>query len=186
MLTRPEPLSLAERDRRWQLARDIMQTEDLAALIVYGDREAAAPAGFAPDCYFTNDRPGSIVVFVGDESPRIYTFASMMVADHLQASLRGDLQWIGAEQLFVGKTGRDVGARLAERRLAGTRIGIIGLEPYPLLLRRRHARSHAAGLTEALPTANWIPVYREFFRRASVKARRNCGWCAMPHTSAKP
>lgn len=110
MLTRPEPLSLAERDRRWQLARDIMQTEDLAALIVYGDREAAAPAGFAPDCYFTNDRPGSIVVFVGDESPRIYTFASMMVADHLQASLRGDLQWIGAEQLFVGKTGRDVGA----------------------------------------------------------------------------
>lgn len=57
MLTRPEPLSLAERDRRWQLARDIMQTEDLAALIVYGDREAAAPAGFAPDCYFTNDRP---------------------------------------------------------------------------------------------------------------------------------
>lgn len=26
------------------------------------------------------------------------------------------------------------------------------------------------GLTEALPTANWIPVYREFFRRASVKS----------------
>ncbi|EMW1015441.1 aminopeptidase P family protein [Serratia marcescens] len=171
MLTRPEPLSLAERDRRWQLARDIMQTEDLAALIVYGDREAAAPAGFAPDCYFTNDRPGSIVVFVGDESPRIYTFASMMVADHLQASLRGDLQWIGAEQLFVGKTGRDVGAWLAERRLAGTRIGIIGLEPYPPFYfdGAMPART-LQGLTEALPTANWIPVYREFFRRASVKS----------------
>lgn len=81
MLMPPEPLSLAERDRRWQLARDIMRAENLAALLVYGDREAAAPAGFAPDCYFTNDRPDSIVVFTGDEIPRVYAFASLMLAD---------------------------------------------------------------------------------------------------------
>ena len=42
------PLSMAERSRRWDLARDIMQAEGLRALVVYGDREAAAPAGFSP------------------------------------------------------------------------------------------------------------------------------------------
>ncbi|SQI30309.1 Xaa-Pro aminopeptidase [Serratia plymuthica] len=171
MLIPPKSLSRTERDRRWQLARDIIQTENLAALIVYGDREAAAPAGFAPDCYFTNDRPGSIVVFIGDEPPRVYTFASLMVADHLQASLRGDLQWIDAEQLFVGKTGPDVGAWLASRRLEGTRIGIIGLEPYPPFYfdGAMPARTFQ-GLADALPTVTWVPVYREFFRRASVKS----------------
>ncbi|KFB87628.1 Xaa-Pro aminopeptidase [Serratia grimesii] len=171
MLVPPKPLSHTERDRRWQLARDIIQTENLAALIVYGDREAAAPAGFAPDCYFTNDRPGSIIVFIGDEPPRVYTFASLMVADHIQASLRGDLQWIDAEQLFVGKTGRDVGAWLANRRLDGTRIGIIGLEPYPPFYGDGAMPARTLqGLADALPAASWVPVYREFFQRASVKS----------------
>ena len=106
---------MAERSRRWDLARDIMQAEGLRALVVYGDREARRAGWFFPDCYFSNDRPGSIVVFIGDEAPRVYTFASLMIADHIQAALRGDQQWIAPEQLYVGKTGRDVGAWLAER-----------------------------------------------------------------------
>ena len=91
MNTPPAPLSLAERNRRWNLARDLMRAEGLQALVVYGDREAAAPAGFSPDCYFSNDRPGSLVVFIGDEAPRVYTFASLMIADHIQSALRGDV-----------------------------------------------------------------------------------------------
>ncbi|MFF7397355.1 M24 family metallopeptidase [Achromobacter sp. NPDC008082] len=168
----PAPLSLTERDRRWQLARDLMAAEHLDALIVYGDREAAAPAGFAHDCYFTNDRPGSIVVFIGDEAPRVYTFASLMVADHLQAALRGDLQWITPEQLFVGKTGRDVGAWLASRQLNGARIGVIGLEPYPPFYfdGAMPART-LQGLEAALPDALFVPVFRPFFQRAAVKSQ---------------
>lgn len=87
-------LSLAERDRRWGLARELMRRTGVDALIVYGDREAGAPAAFNVDGYFTNDRLGSIVLFVRDEAPTVLTFASMMIADHLQARYRGDTQWI--------------------------------------------------------------------------------------------
>ena len=108
------PLSMAERSRRWDLARDIMQAEGLRALLSTATAKRPRRLVF-PDCYFSNDRPGSIVVFIGDEAPRVYTFASLMIADHIQAALRGDQQWIAPEQLYVGKTGRDVGAWLAER-----------------------------------------------------------------------
>lgn len=164
-------LSLHERDRRWQLARALMQTERLNALIVYGDRESSAPAGFAPDCYFTHDRPGSMVVFIGDEPPRVFTFASLMVADHIQAGLRGDLLWIAPEQLSVGKTGRDVGAWLAKRGMNGTRIGVIGLEPYPPFYADGAMPARTLeGLADALPDAEFIPAYRTFFQLASIKS----------------
>lgn len=172
----PLPLSLAERDRRWNLARELMRAEDLRALIVYGDREAAAPAGFSPDSYFSNDRPGSIVCFIDDDTPRVYTFASLMIADHIQAALRGDLQWISPEQIYVGKTGRDVGAWLAQCGLDGARIGIIGLEPYPPFYfdGAMPART-MQGLAQALPKAEFLPVYRAFFTRASVKSEEELG-----------
>ncbi len=32
----------------------------------------------------------------------------MMIADHMQAKLRGDLQWIDEDNLVVGKTGRNI------------------------------------------------------------------------------
>ncbi|MGR6439613.1 hypothetical protein ACU42Y_16445 [Proteus mirabilis] len=54
----PASFSLQERDRRWQLARDIMRDNQLDTLIIYGDRESAAPAPFCIDHYFTNDRLG--------------------------------------------------------------------------------------------------------------------------------
>ncbi len=39
----PAGFSLQERDRRWDLARDIMRQRNLDVLIVYGDQESAAP-----------------------------------------------------------------------------------------------------------------------------------------------
>src|SRR5690349_14721680 len=56
--TQPPSYSLAERDRRWQLARELMDAEKVDGLLVYGDREGTGPAPFAPDTYFTNERPG--------------------------------------------------------------------------------------------------------------------------------
>ena len=142
---------------------------------------------FFPDCYFSNDRPGSIVVFIGDEAPRVYTFASLMIADHIQAALRGDQQWIAPEQLYVGKTGRDVGAWLAERGLDGSRIGIIGLEPYPPFYFDGAVPARTLqGMTQALPKAEFVPVYKAFFRRASVKSEEELGLVRYAPPSAKP
>ena len=41
--------SIAERDRRWNLAREFIKREPLAALLVFGEHEDAGPAPFAYD-----------------------------------------------------------------------------------------------------------------------------------------
>jgi hypothetical protein len=62
-------LSTAERDRRWNLTRAFMAREDLDALLVFGEHEDAGPAQVAYDTWFTNERPGTTVVFPRDGEP---------------------------------------------------------------------------------------------------------------------
>ncbi|MBD0743987.1 hypothetical protein BG418_20665 [Streptomyces sp. CBMA152] len=61
--------SLAERDRRWNLARRFMEAEVLDGLVVFGEGDAG-PAPFSFDSWFTNDRPGVLLVFPRDRTPR--------------------------------------------------------------------------------------------------------------------
>lgn len=171
-MTIPLPLSLAERDRRWKIAQTIMERNRLDTLIIYGDRESAAPAPFCIDHYFTNDRLGSVVIFHKDKKPVIITFASMMIADHMQASLRGDQQWIEPEQIYVGKTGSNIGAMLKEIGLSDhPKIGIIGLEPYPPFY-FDGALPHRTwkGIIEAFPKAEITAVYHDFFKLTASKS----------------
>jgi Xaa-Pro dipeptidase len=162
-------LSLRERDRRWQIARDVMQQAGVDALLVYGDRESSAPAPFALDSYFTNDRLGSIVIFKGDAPPLVLAFLPMMVCDHIQARLRGDLQWIEPGQIFVGKTGRHVVAALQRLGLQKARIGVLGLEPYPpFYFDGAIPYGTWKAVCDALPDAVFEPVYHHFFPKAAV------------------
>lgn len=168
----PESFSLQERDRRWQLARDIMQDNQLDTLIVYGDRESAAPAPFAIDHYFTNDRLGSVVIFHEEQKPLIVTFAPMMIADHMQAKMRGDLQWINEDHLVVGKTGKNIAALLKEMGVKqNAHIGVIGLEPYPpFYFDGALPFNTFSAIKEGFPQAKFSCVYRDFFKRASIKS----------------
>ena len=123
--------SLAERDRRWALGRSLMEEQGLDALIVYGDREGAFPAPFAPDTYFTNGRPGAVVVFPRTGEPISLVAFPMAVADHMQARLRHEAAWIRPENMYAGKMGPVIVGLLEERRLDKGTIGVVGLEPYP-------------------------------------------------------
>jgi Xaa-Pro dipeptidase len=123
--------SRVERDRRWGLARHLMEQEGLDALIVYGDREASFPAPFAPDTYFTNDRPGAVVVFPRAGEPISLVAFPMAVADNMQARLRDEAVWIRPENMYAGKMGAAIADMLEERDLGRGVIGIVGLEPYP-------------------------------------------------------
>ncbi|WP_176056700.1 M24 family peptidase [Brucella intermedia] len=156
-------LSLSERDRRWNIARKIMNVAGVDGLIVYGDRESSAPAPFSPDSYFTNDRLGSIVIFKGDEPPIVLAFAPMAVSDHMQARLRGDQQWLEPEQIFVGKNGAHLVSILNRIGLTG-KIGVIGLEPYPpFYFDGAIPYGIWSAVKEAFPKAEFKPVYREYF-----------------------
>ncbi|MDX7493290.1 M24 family metallopeptidase [Providencia stuartii] len=168
----PNAFTINERDRRWGLARQIMQANDLEVLMVYGDRESAAPAPFCIDHYFTNDRLGSVVLFHLDKAPVVVTFAPMMVADHMQAAMRGDMQWIAPEQIVVGKTGHNIAQVLIDLGVSSrANIGVIGLEPYPpFYFDGAMPFNTLTGIKKRLPNVNFVPVYKQFFQLASVKS----------------
>jgi Xaa-Pro dipeptidase len=162
-------LTLLERERRWQLARDVMNDAGVDALLVYGDRESSAPAPFALDGYFTNDRLGSIVIFKGDNEPTVLASLPMMVSDHIQSRFRGDEQWIDPSQIFVGKTGRHIVVALQRLGLADAHIGVLGLEPYPPFYFDGAIPYQTWNtVTAAFPQAVFKPVYPLFLARASV------------------
>jgi len=123
--------SLAERDRRWALANRLMEAEGLDALLVYGDRELAFPAGFAPDTWFTNDRPGCIVILPKDREPIAVAFLPTVVEDHIQAARSGKTGWLRAENIHVGKMGSNVAQIRQDRELGKATIGVVGHEFYP-------------------------------------------------------
>lgn len=123
--------SEAERDRRWDIARQLMDERDLEALIVFGAREGAFPAPFAMDTYFTNDRPGAIVVFPRDGAPRMIAFA-LAANDHLQAIERNEDVWIRPENVYAGApNGQALTRVMKSLGLGKKRVGVIGLDPYP-------------------------------------------------------
>jgi Xaa-Pro aminopeptidase len=127
----PPQYSLAERDRRWAIARDIMDDEDVAALVVYGEHEMAGPAPFAPDAYFTNDRPGGIVVLTRDADPVVLVWGPAHVLDHIEARRRGEASWIEPASMRIAKHDLGLVDVLAGLGLSRAPIGVIGLEPCP-------------------------------------------------------
>ena len=163
--------SLAERDRRWQLANDLMEQEGVDALIVYGDREGAFPASYAPDTYFTNERAGSIVVFPKNAEPIAIVFLTTVVEDHIQAGYTQSQGWIRPENIYVGKMGANVVEIIEDRGLTNSRFGVIGLEPYPpFYFDGPMPYNTWQTILEDLPDATFKPVGNTFFEHIAVKS----------------
>jgi Xaa-Pro aminopeptidase len=120
--------SRAERERRWALARDVMRAEDVDGLLIYGGPESAS---FAPDAYFSNDAPGSIVLFFGGEDPVQLVSSPARIGEHIEASSRGDELWIEPANIHVGMESRDLGRLLIDRGLRRGTLGVIGLDRLP-------------------------------------------------------
>lgn len=166
MLTAPPTYSLTERDRRWAIAREVMRTEGLDALLVYGEHDCVPIAPFAPDVYFTNDRPGTIVVFVGDADPVQLVWSPMHLGDHIEAVKRGDAVWFAPWNIRVGKDAAHVAEVLFEHGVQNGRIGIAGMEPYPpwhVLPIFPHALHE--GLGQRCPDAELAPVWFPLLHR---------------------
>jgi Xaa-Pro aminopeptidase len=165
-------LSLAERDRRWQLARDLIRDEGLDALVVYGEHEMVQPAPHALDAYFTNDRPGTIVVFARDADPVVLVGTPMTISDHIEARRRGDEVWIRPENMRVARHPQGVLDVLREHKLESSAIGVLGMDPVPpwaFVPIMPHALLVA--LTQQLPQATFTGVYRPFLIRAAAQSQ---------------
>lgn len=163
--------SLAERDRRLTLANRLMDEEGLDALIVYGDRELTFPAPFAPDTYFTNDRPGSIVVIPRGQEPIALVVIATVVEDHIQATRRGHPGWIRPENMVVGRMGVTLVDVLEDLHLGGARLGVVGLDAYPpFYFDGAIPYNTWRSVLEDLPEATFTSVGDRFFELTAVKS----------------
>ncbi|MEU6564879.1 M24 family metallopeptidase [Nocardia nova] len=189
--TTPFPtLSLAERDRRWALAQQLIDSRDLAALLVYGEPEGSGVPHRAADNYFTNDRTGSVVLIPRGHPPLLLAPVHLAIGGHYEAVRRGDDCWLEPAQFLThtgdlaaggARGGAWIAACLRERGLAASRIGVIGLGP---------AAFHPDGimpantwrrLAETVPDAEFTAVDAEFFtltRLRSAEERQLLRWCA--------
>jgi Xaa-Pro aminopeptidase len=118
--------SLAERDRRWALARELMAAEGVDALIAYGGQECAGAAGFAPDAYFSNDLPGSVVIFCRDAGPVQLAWSNLPVQAHLEAARRGGQMWIDPAGIRVGADAAGIAEVLYQHGLERAPVGVLG------------------------------------------------------------
>ncbi|MGG1946229.1 M24 family metallopeptidase [Trinickia sp. NRRL B-1857] len=163
--------SFAERDRRWSIANTLMEERGLDALLVYGDREGAFPAFYAPDTWLTNERPGSIVIVPKGEEPIVIVFLVTVIADHIQAAASGYTSWIRPENIYTGKMGSNVVEIIEDRGLNRCKFGVVGLEPYPPYYFDGVIPYNTwKGIVDDLPEARFEAVGNDFFARTSVKS----------------
>jgi len=155
--------SLAERDRRWAIARSVMADEEVDALIVYGEHECVGVAPFAPDVYFTNDRPGAMVVFAGDGDPVSLVRVPAFICDHIEATRRADQIWIGPRNMRLGLNPTGVADLLRELGLERSSIGVIGLDPCPPFhFNAIMPYNLWTGVLSELPLARFTSVWTSF------------------------
>ena len=114
-------LSEKERDRRWTRVRDLMKSNGLQCMIVFGlkGREWF-------DHYITNDRSGGIVVFPLEGELTHLTWHPQDLVGHMEGTLRGEASWIS--DVRVGANGAGVVEVLKEKGLERAEIGVVGIK----------------------------------------------------------
>ena len=122
--------SMAERDRRWNLARSFMEHQGLDALLVFGEHEDAGAAPVNYDTWFTNGRAGTTVLFPRAGEPVSLFAMALYNVDHLESSRRGDAIWIPPQNTRTSRDSSAIAQTINELGLAEATIGVIGLEVY--------------------------------------------------------
>ncbi|MET7463732.1 M24 family metallopeptidase [Nonomuraea sp. NPDC005501] len=139
--------SVAERDRRWALACELMDAENLHALLAYGVPGAVA----GPDDYLSGGPSGAIVLFPRHGRP-------LALTDRPTA-------WI--QDSRPDRCAYALAAALKEHHLSRSAIGVLGLEPYPPA-HDGHLLPYTlwAALLELMPQTAFVPVWPQFVQRA--------------------
>jgi Xaa-Pro aminopeptidase len=156
--------SIAERDRRWQLARDVMDQEGVEVLLVAGDRTPGAPMS-APDTYLTNDRPGAWVVLPRHGDPTVFVWSAQVVAAHAEGARHGEASWVSPENMRLGKTPAKIADFFRSQGFDKKPVGVIGLEPVGAFRESFFSQVMWEGIVEALPNTKFKPVWRAFSER---------------------
>lgn len=122
--------SLAERDRRWDVANAFMERLGLDALLVYGEHEDAGATPVYFDTWFTNDRAGSTVLMRRGAEPVVLVPMPLYALDRLEAERRGHDVWVSTPSIRIGRDAGTLVAACRDLGLSQARIGVVGLDPH--------------------------------------------------------
>jgi Xaa-Pro aminopeptidase len=152
------PLSLEERDRRYRAVRSIMQTKNIAALLVGSN--AMSPGHVR---YFSNYPPHSgyaYVIFHKDEGP------SQFVRSKIQEQV-AEKGWVPNSR-FSSNYQEALVARLKELKVENQTIGLVGVENIPFKMYEH--------LRKELPSANFTDVTQDIFDLRMIKSEEEQGF----------
>lgn len=160
----PPVLSLAERDRRWRRARQFMREHDLDALLLAGFR-----AREMYESYISDDYNEGCVLFPLEDEPVVLTWAHLRVLRAQYSAERGHALWVSDYR--VAASGTAAAQVVAEKRLAESRIGVVGLSSQaPTELYGAIPANFWLEFSAALPKAQLRDVSEEFSYLMLVKS----------------
>ena len=162
--------SMKERDRRWALARKLMDDEGLDGLLVTGQANRGAP-NVAPDVYLSNDRAGGWLVFPREGDPILLSWSGLHLICQAVESKRGMTPWIRPDHHWLGRDAAMVKKAFEANGLMSARVGVIGLEPAGP--RQESFLSHSAweSVSAELPNVKFVHVWRRLARMMLVKSQ---------------
>lgn len=162
--------SQAEMERRWALARDLMDRDGLDGLLVFGNsgvnRHNQANVFWLTNhldlhhCYLVAPRDPSI-------GPALYTGLANHVPNARQVSDIPIIQWGGYDPAAT------VAARLREAGLTRGRLGLVGVNA---TFRMGMPYEHHRALRDALPGLDLVDVTRDFAALRAVKSEEELAW----------
>jgi Xaa-Pro aminopeptidase len=155
--------SLKERDRRWALARRLMDEEGLDGLLVAGQANRGAP-NVAPDVYLSNDRAGGWLIFPRKGAPSLLSWNGMHILCHAVETKLGHTPWISPENFWPTKDPKNLKKVFEAEGLQSARIGIIGLDGGGPRLESAISQSAWENIQEALPNVKFVKVWHKFAR----------------------
>lgn len=151
----PELLvSLDERDRRWELAREFMREHDLDALVLTGQ-----PMVLSYQHWISNDYTARMVVFPREGEP-VYIAALYQHWSRWDQKREGLGPWIEREEMgpdAVAKAFGDLG--LTESRVGA--VGLFGTEMFPALGGGTPYRI-VKSILDSLPNVDFVDVTVDF------------------------
>jgi len=160
----PPILSFAERDRRWARVRDLMRERSLDGLLVAGFRTREMY-----ETYISDDYNEGCVIFPLEGDPVVITWAHLRVLRARWSAQRGHALWV--EDYRVATSGTAVAEVIAEKHLAQSRLGVVGLTSQaPTEIYGAIPANFWSEFTAALPKARFEDISEEFSHLMLVKS----------------
>src|SRR5579863_5566508 len=160
----PPVLSFAERDRRWARVRTLLRDRQLDGALVAGFRSREMY-----ESYISDDYNEGCVIFPVDGDPVVITWAHLRVLRAQYSAEQGHKLWV--PDYRVAATGTAVAQVVAEKRLAQSRLGVVGLTSQaPTEIYGAIPANFWAEFTAALPHARFEDISEEFSHLMLVKS----------------